>query len=102
MAQSESAQGVEFISMGTEYNEEYYDQIRDYVGDLITEENFYRAEGVRATELIRDLLAIAHSEGEYSEDERRLIRYIAEKSGVDKAVLLEMERSFGKPEATGP
>ena len=102
MAQSESAQGVEFISLDSGYSEEYYDQIRDYVGDLITEESFYRAEGVRATELIRNLLAIAHSEGEYSEDERRLIRYIAEKSGVDKAVLLEMERSFGKPEATGP
>ena len=94
MAQSESAQGVEFISLDSGYSEEYYDQIRDYVGDLITEENFYRTEGVRATELIRNLLAIAHSEGEYSEDERRLIRFVAEKSGVDNAVLLEMEKSF--------
>ena len=94
MAQSESAQGVEFISLDSGYSEEYYDQIRDYVGDLITEENFYRTEGVRATELIRNLLAIAHSEGEYSEDERRLIRFVAENSGVDNAVLLEMEKSF--------
>ena len=94
MAQSESAQGVEFISLDSEYSEEYYEQIRDYVGDLITEENFYRTEGVRATELVRNLLTIAHSEGEYSEDERRLIRYIAEKSGVDNAALTEMEQSF--------
>jgi len=94
MAQSESAQGVEFISLDSGYSEEYYDQIRDYVGDLITEENFYRTEGVRAQELLRNLLVIAHSEGEYSADERRLIRYVAEKSGVEEAVLLEMEGNF--------
>ena len=94
MAQSESAQGVEFISLESEDSEEYYEQIRNYVGDLIKEENFYRTEGVRARELIRSLLAIAHSEGEYSEDERRLIRYVAEKSGVDDAALIEMEQSF--------
>ena len=94
MAQSESAQGVEFISLDSGYSEEYYDQIRDYVGDLITEENFYRTEGIKAQELLRNMLVIAYSEGEYSEDERRLIRFVAEKSGVDDAVLAEMEGHF--------
>ena len=40
------------------------------------------------------MLVIAYSEGEYSEDERRLIRFVAEKSGVDDAVLAEMEGHF--------
>ena len=94
-AQTESAQGVEFVSLESEESGDYYDQIHDYVTDLIKEENFYRTEGVRAKELLKNLLVIAHSEGEYSADEKRLIRYIAQKSGVDNAVLLEMEKTFG-------
>ena len=75
-AQSESALGVEF----------------DYVENLIREENFYRTEGIQAKELINNLLVIAHSEGEYSADEKRLIRFIAGKTGVDDEVLTEMEQ----------
>ena len=93
-AQSESAQGVEFFSLESEKKEDFYDQLHDYVGDLIKEENFYRTEGIRAKELIWNLLAIAYSEDEYSENERRLIRYIAEKSGVDRAILPEMEHEL--------
>ena len=92
--QPESAQAVEFVSIASEDNEEYYDQIHDYVGDLIKEENFYQTEGVRAKGLIWNLLAIAYSEGDYSANERRLMRYIAKKSGVDNTVLLEMEHTF--------
>ena len=54
-----------------------------------------RTEGVRAKDLLKNLLVIAHSEGEYSANEKRLIRYFAQKSGVDNAVLLEMEKTFG-------
>ena len=36
---------------------------------------------------------IAHSEGEYSADEKRLIRFIAGKTGVDEKVLIEMEQT---------
>lgn len=92
--QSESAQGIEFVSIASVDSEEYYDQIHDYVGDLIKEENFYQTEGVRAKWLIWNLLAIAYSEGDYSTNERRLMRYIAKKSGVDNTVLLEMEHTL--------
>lgn len=94
VVQSESAQGIDFVSIASVDSEEYYDQIHDYVGDLIKEENFYQAEGVRAKWLIWNLLAIAYSEGDYSTNERRLMRYIAKKSGVDNTVLLEMEHTF--------
>ena len=94
VVQSESAQGIDFVSIASVDSEEYYDQIHDYVGDLIKEENFYQIEGVRAKWLIWNLLAIAYSEGDYSTNERRLMRYIAKKSGVDNTVLLEMEHTF--------
>ena len=42
--------------------------------------------------MINNLLVIAHSEGEYSADEKRLIRFIAGKTGVDDEVLTEMEQ----------
>ena len=100
-AQSESALGVEFVSIESEDSGEYYDQIHNYVENLIKEENFYRTEGVRAKELIRNLLVIAHSEGEYSTEERRLIRFIAGKTGVDDAALAEMEQEFGSPKGIG-
>lgn len=94
VVQAESAQGVELVSTVSEDSEEYYDQIHDYVGDLIKEENFYQTEGVRAKGLIWNLLAIAYSEGDYSTNERRLLRYIAKKSGVENTILLEMEHTF--------
>ena len=94
VAQSESAQGVEFITLESEDSDEYYDQIHDYVGDLIKEENFYRTEGVGAKGLLWNLLAIAYSEGDYSANEKRLMKYIAMKSGVERTTLLEMEHTF--------
>ena len=94
VAQSESVQGVEFISLESVDSEEYYEQLAKYVGDLIKEEYFYRTEGVRAKELLWDLLAIAYSEDDYSENERRLIRFVAEKSGVDHAILRKMHHEL--------
>ena len=71
VAQTESAQGVEFVSIESEDSEEYYEQLHNYVGNLIQKENFYRTEGIRAKELIWNLLAIAYSEDEYSETQGR-------------------------------
>ena len=51
--------------------------------------------------MIRNLLVIAHSEGEYSTEERRLIRFIAGKTGVDESALIEMEQEFGSPKGIG-
>ena len=49
--------------------------------------------------MIRNLLVIAHSEGEYSTEERRLIRFIAGKTGVDEEVLTEMEQKVSGQKA---
>ena len=98
-AQSESALGVEFVSIESWDSGEYYDQIHDYVENLIREENFYRTEGIQAKELINNLLVIAHSEGEYSAEEKRLIRFIAGKTGVDDEALIEMEQTISGQKA---
>ena len=98
-AQSESALGVEFVSIESEDSGEYYDQIHDYIENLIREENFYRTEGIQAKELINNLLVIAHSEGEYSAEEKRLIRFIAGKTGVDDEALIEMEQTISGQKA---
>lgn len=94
VAQTETAQGVEFVSIESEDSEEYYEQLHNYVGNLIQKENFYRTEGIRAKELIWNLLAIAYSEDEYSETEKQLIRFVAEQSGVHHSTLLEMEHEL--------
>ena len=41
-----------------------------------------------------DLLTIAYSDESYDERERKLLKYIVRKLGVDKAVFLEMESSM--------
>lgn len=44
--------------------------------------------------LVWDLLTIAYSDESYDERERKLLKYIVRKLGVDKAVFLEMESSM--------
>lgn len=74
--------------------EEYYDNIHDYVGDIIRDSGMKAESGIRGKVLVWDLLAIAYSEGEYSVNEKRLLRYITKKLGVDDVVLLEMENTI--------
>ena len=44
--------------------------------------------------LLWNLLSIAYSDESYDEVERKLIKYIVRKLGIDKAVFLEMESSM--------
>ena len=93
-AQLETAYGNSFVSETPDDEEDYYNQIHDYVGDLFKEEVFYATDGMRGKILVWNLLAIAFSEGDYSANEKRLIRYIARRAGVDHTVLLEMEHTI--------
>ena len=73
--------------------EEYFDFIRDYATKII-----YKSEdtgdGIGARTLIWDLLVVAFSEGDYSSNERRLIRFASNAMEIDQAVLLEMEQTL--------
>lgn len=82
------------LVISSDISDDYYDLVHDHVGDCIKEENFYTSDGMPAKVLIWNLLTIANSEGDYSANERRLIRYITKKSGVDYAILLEMEHTY--------
>ena len=90
----ETVYGHAFVPETPEDEEDYYNQIHDYVGDLIAENKLNAASGVRAKILLWDLLAIAFSEGDYSANEKRLIRYFAKRAGVEHTVLLEMENTI--------
>lgn len=76
-----------------EDEEEYFDFIHDYAAEII-----YKAEdseeGIGVKALIWDLLVMAFSEGDYSTNERRLIRFAAKALDVDSTVLLEMEQTL--------
>ena len=52
-----------------------------------------KESGIRGKILVWDLLTVAYSEGEYSSNEKRLLRFIAKCLGVDYAILLEMEHT---------
>ena len=73
--------------------EEYFDFIRDYATEVI-----YKSEdsedGIGARTLVWDLLVMAFSEGDYSANERRLIRFASRALDVDSTIVLEMEQTL--------
>lgn len=74
--------------------DEYYDNIHDQVSSIMHAALEPKEDGIRGKLLLWDLLAVAYSDGEYSSNERRLIRYIAKCAGVDNTTLLEMEQTL--------
>lgn len=92
--QQEKAYGHAFDPQTPEDEKDYYYQTYHCVRDLISKNELNVAGGVRAKILLWDLLAIAFSEGDYSTNENRLIRYFAMRAGVEQAVLLEMEQTI--------
>ena len=73
--------------------EEYFDFIHDYVAETI-----YSAEdtgeGLGVKTLVWDLLVMAFSEGDYSANERRMVRFVTKALKIDPAVPLEMEQAL--------
>ena len=74
-------------------DEEYFDFIRDYATNVIYKSED-TGEGIGAKTLIWDLLVVAFSEGDYSANEKRLIRFVSRALEADQAVLLEMEQTL--------
>lgn len=55
---------------------------------------YYGFEKVSAKVVVWDLLTIAVSDGKYSKEERKLIKYVVRMLGIDKTLFLEMENSI--------
>lgn len=71
-----------------------YDTVHDRIGDIVREA-FASSEGsIQPDLLLWNLLAIAHSEEQYSNLERRLIRFFARQTNIDKSVLDIMENTI--------
>ena len=92
----ETAYGHAFVPRKPDEMEDYYNQIHDYVGDLVAgrSQGGLSDGGVRAKILLWNLLAIAYSEGDYSANEKRLLRYFARRAGIEDTVLMEMEHTI--------
>ena len=70
------------------------DVLQDGVEDAILSSNVVADTFITPKLLVWDLLTIAYSDESYDERERKLLKYIVRKLGVDKAVFLEMESSM--------
>jgi len=74
--------------------EDYYDVLQDGVEEAILSSNETADTFITPKLLVWNLLAIAYSDENYDEDERKLLKYTVRKLGIDKAVFLEMESSM--------
>lgn len=86
-------EGDRLMAMPSEDNDDYYDNVHDHVSSIIHSASLPKEQGIRGKILLWDLLTVAYSEGDYSSNEKRLLRFIAKSVGVDYAVLLEMEHT---------
>ena len=73
--------------------EDYYDFIHAQVAGIIYEAED-TAGGISARTLLWNLLVMAFSEGNYTDNEKRLIRFITRTLKVDPAIPLEMEQAL--------
>ncbi len=74
--------------------EDYYENLQDGVAEAISAGVSAKEAIISPKLLVWDLLSVAHSDGAYDENERRLLKYIVRRLNVDKAVFLEMESSI--------
>ncbi len=82
------AECTEAFAKPAEDEEDYYDTVHDYLGTVIHGETDPKNGVIRGKLLLWDLLTIAQSDGEYSANEKRLIRYVAKSVGVESATVL--------------
>lgn len=73
---------------------DHYDIIQDGIEDALIASMQTINTPITPKLLIWDLLTIAYSDNAYDDTERKLVKYIVRKCGVDKAVFLEMESSI--------
>ena len=75
-------------------DDEYYDVVHDYVGQIIRNSNVKNDKAISGKALYWNLLATAYTEDGYSENEKRLIKYIARLFDIDKTITIEMESAI--------
>ena len=74
--------------------EDFYDVVQDGIEKAIHRSVKTTGSFITPKLLIWDMLSIAFSDGSYDETERKLIKYVAVRLNIDKAVFLELESSM--------
>ena len=74
--------------------EDYYDVLQDAVGEAIDSSRYDGGSFITPRLLLWNMLTIAYCDGDYAEQERRLLKCVVRKLNIDKAVFLEMENSI--------
>ena len=74
--------------------EKLYQVIESSVEKLLAEDAPTKDALVTPKILVWDMMTIAYSDGDYSEEEHDLIQFVADKLEVDRAILLELESSM--------
>ncbi len=87
-------EGKKLAAASAADEEEHYDIIHDAAGEILLKASQNGTEGISGKTLVWDLLTVAYSEGDYTEPEKRLIRYISRAVGVDTVVLQEMKQTL--------
>lgn len=87
-------EGTSLMKSSYADNDEYYDSVHDFANDILQSASSTEENGVRGKLLLWDLLTVVYSDGDYSSNEKRLLRLITKRFGIDSAVLLEMEHTL--------
>lgn len=74
--------------------DEFYDVVQECLDGEILNVTEDVECGVCSRLLIWDMLAVAHSDDDFSQDEKRLIAHVARKTNVEKSILLELQQAF--------
>ena len=74
--------------------EDYYETLKEGIDAALNDSKITEDTFITPKLLVWNLLAIAYSDENYDETERKLIKYIVRKTNIDKAIFLEMESSF--------
>ena len=71
--------------------EDYYDVIQEGADSVLTKIPRSKQSEITPKLLLWNLLAIANSDGDYADIERKFLKFTARKLDIDKSVFLEME-----------
>ena len=74
--------------------DDYYDVMIEGIIDAIAEMNVNVKAGIAPKMLLWDMFVVAYSDDNYSETEKKLIKYVSRKLNINKTVFLEMENSM--------
>ena len=82
------------VLQGIADKDELYDIIHEQIMDVIRTTSTGAGSGIRGKLLLWDLYAVAYSDTDYSEEERRLIRSVCRALHTDPVIAQEMEQTL--------